>query len=545
MPKAKKTSKPKSNKSDFPLTKEVATEAESLYGDYALPNYNPDELVGRKGLKIYQKMRTDEQVKACLTVKKFARVSTGWDIHPGMENSSEAENYAKFIKSTINDMKGTFDDVLLEIMSALDYGFSVSEKTYQYIEQGEFKGKIGLKTIKTKEPFNLMPKTDAFKNLLGIYNKNVEEGKFGSEENPYPIEKFIIYTYNKEFNNFYGQSDLRSCYRSFFSKEYIIKWSNIYLERFGMPTTVIEYPKKKGIDKEVISALDDILKNLQAKSGIRIPEDIKLSLLEAKRQGQFAYESMIQLHDIMIAKAILVPSLLGFTQTEQIGSYALGKKHFDMFIFVLNKLGRDLEETIVFEQIIKPLMFINFGQVNRELLPVFKFNSLDEEDIDAKSKIINRLVKVGVLDNSEEWIRPYLNMSKRANGQKEPEKQEEKEPEVAKEIEEGLKNILLSWQNSYLNFVSKPYNKNKEFKFRKLGEFKQVIENGIKKVNSNAELCDKIAFRIAGEENQYINKKLTNEKNSDNIIMFFNTYIVARLKNIVRKAIIIEEAKKK
>ena len=536
----KKKSSTKPNKPDFPLTKEVATEAEALYGDYALPNYNPDELVGRKGLKIYQKMRTDEQVKACLTVKKFARVSTGWDIHPGMEDSSEAENYAKFIKSTINDMQGTFDDVLLSIMSALDFGFSCSEKIYQYIEEGEFKGKIGLRAIKTKEPFNLMFKTDEFKNLLGIYNQYTEEGKLGSEENPYPIDKFIIYSYNKEFSNFYGQSDLRSCFRSFFSKEYIIKWSNIYLERFGMPTTVIEYPKKKGIDKEVISALDDILKNLQAKSGIRIPEDIKLSLLEAKRQGQFAYESMIKLHDIMIAKAILVPSLLGFTQTEQIGSYALGKKHFDMFLFVLNKLGRDLEETIVFEQIIKPLMYMNYGQIKRELLPIFKFNSLDEEDIDAKSKIAERLVKAGILDPSEEWLRPYLNMAKRPVGQKEIEKSESKEepdePKIADETEDDLKRILLSWQNSYIK-----HKDDKEFKFRKLGEFKQIIENGIKKVNPNAELCDKIAFRITGEENDYISKKLTNEKDDSNIIMFFNTYIVAKLKKVVKKAI--EEAK--
>ena len=437
----------------------------------------------------------------------------------------------------------TFDDVLLNVMTALDYGYSVSEKVFKYIEFGKFRGKIGLKAIKTKVPFNLQFKKDKFGNLIGVYNQYVNEGDVGSESNPYPIDKFVIYSYNMEFSNYYGQSDLRSCYRSWLSKNYIIKWSNIYLERFGMPTTVINYPRKKGIDKKVMDQLDAILKNLQAKSGIRIPDDVKLEFLEAKRQGQFAYETMIKLHDVMMAKAILVPSLLGFTQTEQIGSYALGKKHFDMFLFVLNKLGRDLEETIVFEQIIKPLMYMNYGQIDRELLPVFKFNSLDEEDIGAKSEIVERLVGAGVIDPGEEWLRPFLNMTKLPAGQKVEKRPEEKEPEVAKEVENGLSNILSSWQSSYINFIEKPYDKNKEFKFRRLGEFKQTIGDGIFKLNANAELCDKIAFKITGEQNKYISEKLTNEKDSDNITMFFKAYTIAKLPEIIKKAI--KEAKVK
>jgi len=39
---------------------------------FGVQNFNPDELVARKGLKIYKKMRTDEQVKAPLMAKKYA-----------------------------------------------------------------------------------------------------------------------------------------------------------------------------------------------------------------------------------------------------------------------------------------------------------------------------------------------------------------------------------------------------------------------------------------------------------------------------------------
>ena len=44
----------------------------------SFPRYNPDDLVGKKGLAIYAKMRTDEQVKAVCTFKRDAILSRGY-----------------------------------------------------------------------------------------------------------------------------------------------------------------------------------------------------------------------------------------------------------------------------------------------------------------------------------------------------------------------------------------------------------------------------------------------------------------------------------
>src|ERR1051325_11837754 len=63
----------------------VVSSTGSYFGAFALGGrgfvptpYNPDDLARRKGIKIYRQMLQDEQVKAALSAKKLAVVSTGW-----------------------------------------------------------------------------------------------------------------------------------------------------------------------------------------------------------------------------------------------------------------------------------------------------------------------------------------------------------------------------------------------------------------------------------------------------------------------------------
>jgi hypothetical protein len=53
---------------------DVAWSESQLYiGEF--PKYNPDDLIGRKGFKIYQNMMLDEQVKAVVKFKRDAITS--------------------------------------------------------------------------------------------------------------------------------------------------------------------------------------------------------------------------------------------------------------------------------------------------------------------------------------------------------------------------------------------------------------------------------------------------------------------------------------
>ena len=106
--------------------------------------YNPSELIGSKGYRVIDKMRRDEQIKAALAFKKHAVLSTGWEVS-APEDGDEAQ--AEFINEVFTLLPGTFETVIFEIMSAIEYGFSVSEKVY-----AEREGRVVLSAIKTRDP---------------------------------------------------------------------------------------------------------------------------------------------------------------------------------------------------------------------------------------------------------------------------------------------------------------------------------------------------------------------------------------------------------
>lgn len=386
---------------------EVSSEESKIFNQWSFGHFeNPDTLVGKKGLRVYNSMSEDEQVKAASLVKKYAALSTGWTIKPGDDKDKLSQELADFSISITKGIKGTFYDSLLGIMSAWDFGFSISEIVKYLIPTGRFKGKVGIRAIKTKEPYSYGFRDDIYGNIEAI-TFNADIGNIGREFNP---DDFVIYSYNKKFySNHYGRSDFRAAYRSFFSKNVIMKFHNIFLERFGAPTAYATYPE--GTKKKILTAIDEILRNLQAKSAFRIPDTVKMELLEATRRGDAGYEKAIAMHNTLISRAILMPELLGFGDRAS-GSQALGETQKDIFEWIIGKYHRDIEETIVFEQILKRIIDINYIVQDEEQYPVFQMNAISEDNMETRVKTIEAGVKIGALDPNEEWIREYMKWPK-------------------------------------------------------------------------------------------------------------------------------------
>lgn len=403
--------------------REISLTGSTIYSGAGIVAYNPDSLVGKKGLEIYKKMLDDDQIKAVLSMKKFARLMTTWEIQPASQDAMDVE-VADFVKTNLQNMVGTFEDNLLNIYTALDYGYSVTEKIWYRIEKGKYAGKIGLKELKTREPFYYGFEIDEFGNLpkYGVVyqgptptsltkdaQKTLTENVITSSGYGYklPTDKFVIYSYNKEFSNWYGRSDLRAAYRSWWSKDLLLRFMNIYLERFGMPTHVGKFPK--GTSKTDRDNLKNVLDKVQSKYAITIPEDVSIELLNAGAGGGDAFKNAIEMHNKFISRSILVPDLMGFNEISG-GAYALGKKHFDVFLWILQKLGRDTEESIVGEQIIKQLVDYNYSNVTD--YPKFKFESITAEGTATRANIIQMGVTGGFINPAEEWIREYLALPK-------------------------------------------------------------------------------------------------------------------------------------
>lgn len=333
--------------------------------------YNPDKLVGRKGLKVYDKMRNDDQVKIIMSLKKHAVLASGWVIEPASEEQSDVD-VAEFVETGFNEMDGTLDNDLLEIMSAQDYGYSITEKVFQVLDSGsKFPGKIGYKALKTRRPHLFQFKLDEFGNILE--NGIVQYKVFGGEVS-LPLDKFILYSYNSEFGNPYGKSDLRAAYVPWWSKSNFHKWWSMFMERFAQP--IVKGSYTPNVSKEHQNQLKTILERLRARTSILVPEGVDVTFLEAQRRGSDVYIKSIDALNLAIARALLMPNLIGATPDDNTGSFARAKKNFDVFMLVLDRVRKEMEE-LMQEQVIKEVVDFNFVV---EDYPKFKFQPLTEEN---------------------------------------------------------------------------------------------------------------------------------------------------------------------
>jgi hypothetical protein len=401
-----------------PPLNEIASSEDNLYLKGTIIPYNPDSLLGRKGFPIYDQMRIDDQIKACLTLKKFATLAPNYEIVPASNDEQDIE-VADFVQFAFDKMQGSIIDSVLEIMTALDYGYSITEINYKEITTGIHKGKIGLKSLKTKQPYYYRFAVDEFSNLLKngvVYDK-------GGKENYYPTSKFLIFSYQKEFGNHYGTSDLRPAYRGYWSKDVLIKMWNIYLERFANPTVIGKY---KSNDPSGRTNLRNILDNLTSKTSItHRMDEYDIGILESTRSSTNDFNSALNFYNKAIARSILIPDRL--MAEGDTGAYSQAKVHFDVFLWVIQKLRQDIEETVMNEQLIKRLVSYNFSNVQE--LPKFVFNPMtDDQKIELQNLFVTAVEKGVVIPTLEDEnvLRRQLNF---------PEKDLEKETEET-EIDE-------------------------------------------------------------------------------------------------------------
>ena len=361
--------------------------------------YNPDDLIGKRGYAVYDRMQRDAQVQACLTIKKFAVLSRGWEVHPASDRPRDIEA-ADFVRFALEDMRGSVLDVLFDALDAIAKGFAVLEINYRVIDREPYAGMVGLASIKGKDPATFVFDTDEFLNVRSL--KRTAE--FGRNGEALPPEKFVIYPYMPRYGSPYGTSDLRAAYKHYWSKDVLMRFLNLYLEKYGSPTAKGCY--KRGTPRSSQQELLKVLDRIQQETAIVIPEDVQVELLEAQRGGEAGYLQALEFHDRQIAKAILCQTLLT-EEGMRVGSFALAKVHLDVLKMCLVKLKRDLEESVMREQVIRRLLGYNYFSAG---CPRFSLGPLEDRDVAQLAGVISQLVSGEIVRPDEAWIRAYLGL---------------------------------------------------------------------------------------------------------------------------------------
>ncbi|MBV9850095.1 MAG: DUF935 family protein [Armatimonadetes bacterium] len=393
-----------------PVMRETApVQGVSLLGALSPLAFAEEALPGGEGYLTYRKMQHDPQVKACLSTKKMAVLSRGWEVHPASGAPGDVAA-ADFVRDCLNGMQGSVLDVLHDSMDALAQGLAIQEINWALRPDG----RVGLASIKAKDTAHFLIETDPFLNVTALRSlvtvplpPTPDPGGAGTGQGELPVEKFILYAHQPSYASPLGTSDLRAAWQPWFIKQQLVRWWAKYLEKFGMPTVAGAYDAAKGYGVKQQREFLGLLAAVHNEAALVYPSDMQVRLLESARAGQTGFEEAVAYVDRAIAKSILGQTLTS-DSNDRGATYALGAVHLDVLRFYLQKLQRDLEDVVMNEQVIKRLIAYNFPPGTP--CPAFRLGQMDDGKLQAAGALITALISGGVLSPDEPWIRNYLGL---------------------------------------------------------------------------------------------------------------------------------------
>lgn len=379
---------------------EIAFSQSNIYTSKDFPHYNPDTLIGAKGPAVYARMMLDDQVKSLMRFKQYSIVGRDYyfknTAEGGTPEYDRQAEIADFMMDMIDAMKGEWSAKLVGLLSALENGYSISEKVNATTE---IKGRPAwvVADIKLKPFETFIFESDRFNNIVAL--------KQNGNDKPIPIDKVIHFVYQPDFDELYGCSDLRAAYRAYWSKDVVIKFQNIHLERHatGFPYIIT----KATPDDGVMAKLKSFLNNISSRTSAVLPGNLIEKFEQFQPISTDAYEKAIAMYDKAITKALLTPNLLGLSEQVNTGSYSQSQTQFEVYMMVIEFIGKSLADTLN-EQLFRQVAEWNFGPGP---MPVFCFNFESAAKKTELAKTWADLLQKGAIDKTpadEVWLRQIV-----------------------------------------------------------------------------------------------------------------------------------------
>lgn len=409
----------------LPLLAEIAlSNTRRVFPGGATEVYSPQEIFSRRGLEIVDKMRADDQIKAALSFKKKSCLMTGWEIASPGDEDPEWEPTV-YVTDMLKRMDKQLEDRLEEMLCALEYGFSITEPVWDKGSRGPW-----VSDLKVRAPHDWVFTLDEHGNIVKMRQSGTDM----------PVERFILFVNDALFDDPYGTTDLGAAYRPWFIKDQAYRWLGALLERFGIPPifALVNPDLAAASGYSDFAAFRDelvgVLKRLQAATAGVIPRDKPDNLdfwaPELAGEGADVFIQSIEMFDKAIARAMLMPGLLGFTPDTDAGSYARAQVHFDAFMLVLENLRRKLT-SLLQRQVVEPACKIAFGALDE--YPQFVFLPFSD---DLRVDVLSEWTKmtgagvVGTQPDDEDHIRALMKFPDRdPNREVQQQAQHEQQPQ--------------------------------------------------------------------------------------------------------------------
>lgn len=410
------------------FTNEIGDSGTRFFQGIIDEEYN-DNLVGTDGIEVYDKMRKgDATVKAAVLSTSLPIRRAHWVVEPASDDPQDTE-IAEFIEKALFEWQSiTWNDLLRQALLSMPFGVMVFEKVFT-IKQYEGRDYICWKKIAPR-----MPRT--------ISAWEMEDGKPGIQQllngggiANIPMEKLLVFVNDKEGDNWWGTSILRSAYKHWRFKDGFYNIDAVAFERQGLGIPKAKMGQNASDEDNAKAAT--ILKNLRAHEQQYIiePFDIEVDFMDMKGKQVRDPEKSIQHHNREIAKAVLAQFLeLGATDS---GSRALSVDQTDLFLQSLEAVAGNIAD-VFNTYAIKQLVDLNFDNVQE--YPQLKAKGISRVDAKNVADAYQVLTNSGAIiasDQDEIHFReilnlPYRDMDEEPNEERKSKKKEtpgEDEPE--------------------------------------------------------------------------------------------------------------------
>ena len=425
---------------------ELGESGTSIFGGYITDEDYVTELTGSQAIETYDKMRkSDGVVKAAILACELPIRAANWYIEPASEEDKDKE-VADFVSACLFEkMTITWDDFLRQALMMLPFGFMVFEKVFAGVEV-DGKDMIGWRKFAPRLPATILKwKTETGED--GVTQQLTTGGNTSI-----PIEKLLIFTHNKEGDNWLGISVLRSAYRPWFFKSHIEKINAIAFERQGLGIPRVKLPMNATI-KDITRA-KTLVKNIRAneQSYLLQPYGWDIEFMDPKAKGVKDPSETVRRLNREILISVLAQFLdLGSGPT---GSRALSADHSSTFHNNLTAIARQVKDAIN-KYAIKQLVDLNYTVAE---YPTLEFSRIGLPRYVDLAKALQGLTQVGVItpdEKLEENVRQIMDLPEKPEEEEEkPEPKEvPKQKELKPEPEKREASEFVSWRD--LTFAEK------------------------------------------------------------------------------------------
>jgi phage gp29-like protein len=308
---------------------------------------------------VYDQMEQDSMVQTALTVKKLGVLAAGYRIVPADDSPASRRN-ATFVREQFEEMKGSPRTILHGAMDAFAKGWSVQELLWR--ADGS---RLSLDQVKPKDPAMLGLEVDRFGTVTGLRLEIP-----GEDPLDLPREKFIVFRNRPSYARPKGRSDLDAAHGHWQAKTALHAAWRKHLERYAMPTVLGRF--EAGVSPEDLALFLSDLETLPDRTAVTLPREIEIETLGGQREASTGFIDALDFHNREIARSILGQTLTT-DEGRRVGSLALGKVHLQVLLLQLEGLRRELADTVMGEQVIRPLVELNFGDGG---IPRFEFQDV-------------------------------------------------------------------------------------------------------------------------------------------------------------------------